>query len=119
MVVEEKVRQAASKLREPQVVLTNALRREVLGRILEFNQVVRGFEKRYGTSLEDFERQNLLDRLGHTWEVEEDYYEWDRGVTELRKLSRWTKLTYNFTAKPQRTQRKPTGKVLKCSAVRI
>ena len=86
MVVEEKVRQAASMLGEPRVVLTNALKREVLGRILDFHQVVRGFEERYGTSLEDFEEQNLLDQLAHTWEVEEDYYEWDRGVTELRKL---------------------------------
>lgn len=86
MLVEEKVRQAASKLGEPQVVLTNALKREVLGRILELSQAVRRFEDRYGTGLEDFEKENQLDKLGHTWEVEEDYYEWDRVVTELRKL---------------------------------
>lgn len=86
MLLKEKVRQAASKLGDPQVVLTNALKREVLGKILELNQVVREFEKRYGASLEDFEKQNLLDRLGHTWEVEQDYYEWDRAATELQKL---------------------------------
>jgi len=27
-----------------------------------------------------------LDKLGHTWEIEQDYYEWDRAVTELNKL---------------------------------
>ena len=86
MAIKESVMQAASKLGEPQAVLANALRREVLGRILELNQIVRGFKERYGTSLEDFEEQDLLDQLGHTWEVEEDYYEWDRAVTELQKL---------------------------------
>ena len=86
MILGEEVIRAASKLGEPQEVLTNALKREVLGRILELNQVVRRFEERYGVNFKEFERRNLLDQLGHTWEVEEDYYEWDRAITELRKL---------------------------------
>lgn len=86
MILGEKVIRAASKLGEPQEVLTNAMKREVLGRILELNQVVRGFEERYGTNLKEFEKRDLLDQLGHTWEVEEDYYKWDRAITELQKL---------------------------------
>jgi len=86
MSIEEKVIKAASRLGEPQEVLANALKKEILGRILELSHSVRGFEERYGVNLEDFEKRNLLDKLGHTWEVEEDYYEWDRAVTELRKL---------------------------------
>ena len=36
---------------------------------------------------------------------------------DIRLVSRWTKLNYNFTAKPQRTQRNPPGKGLSLSCI--
>lgn len=37
-------------------------------------------------SLREFEQRNLLDESGHTWKVEENYYERDTGTTELQKF---------------------------------
>ncbi|MBU0701571.1 hypothetical protein KKE26_09835 [bacterium] len=86
MTVEEKVRQTASKIGDPWTVLSNALKKDILVKLSELNQVVQRLEEKYGVNFEDFDKQNLLDQLGHTWDVEEDYYEWDRVVTELHKL---------------------------------
>ena len=76
----------ASKLGRPEEVLANALKNEVMAKVVELESIVGKMEKRFGVSLEEFEEQNLLDKLGHTWEIEQDYYEWDRAVTELNKL---------------------------------
>lgn len=86
MPIVEKVVRAASRLGEPETVLASALKKEVISRIIEFHYIIKKFEQKYKTSFEDFEKQDLLNILGHTWTVEEDYYEWDRAVTELRNL---------------------------------
>lgn len=83
---DEKVIKAASKLGEPQKVIVDILRDCVLRKIVELNQVVRKFERKYGVSFKEFEKRDMLNQLGHTWDVEENYYEWDRAVTELGKL---------------------------------
>lgn len=76
----------ASRLGTPEEVLANALKKDVMAKVIELENIIEKMEKRFGVSLEEFEKQNLLDTLGHTWEVEQDYYEWDRAVTELTKM---------------------------------
>jgi len=76
----------ASKLGKPEEVLANALKKEAIAKVVELENIVEKMEKRFGVNLEEFEDQNLLDKLGHTWEIEQDYYEWDRAVTELNKM---------------------------------
>ena len=82
----EKLAHIASKLGRPEEVLVNALRKEVTAKIMEFEVITERMKERYGVSLGEFEGRNMLDRLGHSWGVEQDYYEWDRAVTELDKL---------------------------------
>lgn len=86
MLIAEKVIKAAAKLGEPETVLVSALKKEIMSKIVEFSNIVRKFEQKYKINLENFEQQDLLNKLGHTWTVEEDYYEWDRAMTELRNL---------------------------------
>jgi len=86
MAVVKELLRIASKLGRPEEVLANALKKEVIAKIVDLENIVEKMEKRFGVSLEEFEEQNLLDKLGHTWELEQDYYEWDGAVTELNKL---------------------------------
>ena len=98
MTIEEKVRQTDSKIGDPWIVFANALKRDILIKLLELNQIVRKLEEKYGVSFNDFDKQNLLDRLGHTWDIEEDYYEWDRVVTESHKLEETLRGIYSSGA---------------------
>ena len=86
MVMVRKLLTVASKLGKPEEVLANALKKEAMVKVLEMENIVEKMEKRFGVSLEEFEKNNLLDKLGHTWEIEQDYYEWDRASTEMNKL---------------------------------
>jgi len=82
----EKLAHIASKLGKPEEVLVNALKRDVMVKIMELEVVAKRMKERYGVTLKEFEEGDLLNKLGHTWEVEQNYYEWDRAVTELGKL---------------------------------
>lgn len=81
-----KIADVASKLGRPEDVLVDALKRYILMRIVEFEGVVKRMEERYGVTFEQFEERNMLNKLGHSWEVEQDYYDWDRAVTEVIKF---------------------------------
>jgi hypothetical protein len=82
----EKIADIASKLGRPESVLADALKRYVVTRIIEFEGVVKRMEEKYGMAFERFEDRGMLNKLGHSWEVEQDYYDWDRAVTELKKF---------------------------------
>jgi len=89
----EKIADIASTLGRPEDVLFDALKRYIVMRIVEFEGVVKRMEEKYGVIFEQFEDRDMLSKLGHSWEVEQDYYDWDRAVTELGKfkeiLKRW------------------------------
>ena len=82
----EEIADIASKLGRPEDVLVEALRRYVTERIIGFESVAKKMEERYGVAFDQFEDRELLDKLGHSWEVEQDYYDWDRAVTEAKKF---------------------------------
>lgn len=82
----EKLADIASKLGKPEEVLVNALKREVLMKIMELESVAKRMEEKYSATFEQFEDGDMLNKLGHSWEVEQDYYDWDRAVTELKRF---------------------------------
>lgn len=84
--IAEKIVEVASRLGEPEEVLASALKKEILAKLVEMEAVVRAMERKYGMTLKEFEERGMLDELGHSWEVEQDYYEWDRAETELENL---------------------------------
>lgn len=76
----------ASQIGKPEQVLCDALKKEIISRIVELEILDEKLRKKYGVSFNEFENKGLLDKLGHSWEVEEDYFEWDRITTELKRL---------------------------------
>lgn len=82
----EKIADIASKLGKPEEVLVNALKRGVMMSIVELESVAKRMEEKYNVTFEQFEQRDMLNKLGHSWEVEQDYYDWDRAVTELKKF---------------------------------
>ncbi|MCL0034966.1 hypothetical protein M1O19_01850 [Dehalococcoidia bacterium] len=77
---------AASNFGKSEEVLTAAFRKYLIAKSIELGAAIRSMERKFGVTIEEFEQRNLLDKLGHSWEVEQDYYEWDRAITELKKL---------------------------------
>jgi DNA-binding transcriptional regulator GbsR (MarR family) len=82
----EKIADIASKLGKPEEVSVNALKRGVMMSIVELEGVAKRMEEKYNVTFEQFEQRDMLNKLGHSWEVEQDYYDWDRAVTELKKF---------------------------------
>ena len=82
----EKIADIASKLGKPEEVLVNALKRGVMMSIVELEGVAKRMEEKYNVTFEQFEQRDMLNKLGHSWEVEQDYYDWDRAVTEAKKF---------------------------------
>lgn len=48
--------------------------------------MIRLFESKYGMSFKDFDKKNMVEKLGHTWDAERDYFDWEMAVTELEHL---------------------------------
>jgi len=82
----ERIADIASKFGNPEEVLGDSLKRYVVMRIVEFEGVVGKMEEKYGMGFEQFEERDMLNKLGHSWAVEQDYIDWDRAVTEVKKL---------------------------------
>lgn len=72
-------------------MLGGSLKRFVVMRIVEFEGVVEKMEEKYCVTFEQFEERDVLNKLGHSWAVEQDYYDWDRAVTEVKKLKEISK----------------------------
>ncbi|KPV63124.1 MAG: hypothetical protein AOA65_1436 [Candidatus Bathyarchaeota archaeon BA1] len=60
--------------------------REVEGRILRYEMMIEFFESKYGMGFKDFDERGIVEKLGHTWDVERDYFDWEMAVTELEYL---------------------------------
>lgn len=87
----DKIADIASRLGRPEDVLVDLLKRYLVMRIVEFEGVVKSMEDEYGVTFEQFEEEDRLNKLGHSWEVERDYYDWDRAVTEVQKFKEMLK----------------------------
>ncbi|MGR3311177.1 MAG: hypothetical protein ACUZ77_10435 [Candidatus Brocadiales bacterium] len=62
------------------------LEREIRRRITEYELIVRGFQKKYGMSLEEFEKNDVIKQKGYSFEVESDYDDWDAAVDAIKTL---------------------------------
>jgi len=59
---------------------------EVKRRILKYELMIRVFESSYKMSFQKFEEQDMVEKLGHTWDVERDYFDWELATTELKSF---------------------------------
>lgn len=62
------------------------LEREIRRRVMEYELIDRGFQKKYGMSLEEFEKNDVIKQKGYSFEVESNYYDWDATVDAINML---------------------------------
>ena len=67
--------------------LKGLLVHEVERRMRRYRLMVKVFEAKYRMSFREFE-QNAVEKLGHTWDVERDYFDWELATTELESLEK-------------------------------
>lgn len=62
------------------------LEKEIRRRVTEYELIDRGFQKKYGMSLEEFEDKEVVKQKGYSLEVESDYDDWDAAVDAIKTL---------------------------------
>ncbi|HHT9125105.1 MAG TPA: hypothetical protein ACFYD6_04720 [Candidatus Brocadiia bacterium] len=62
------------------------LEKEIRRRITEYELIDRGFQKKYGMPLKEFEKNEVIKQKGYSFEVESDYYDWDATVDAIDML---------------------------------
>ena len=70
------------------VKLRRIIEHEIRRRLAEYEAMNRRFCTKYGMTLEDFERMHMLEKSGYSFEVENDYHDWDMaedGIASLRR----------------------------------
>ena len=55
-------------------------------RLAEYEMINRRFRQKYQMSLEEFEKNNMLEKLNYSFEVESDYHDWDMAVDGIASL---------------------------------
>lgn len=62
------------------------LKEELKRKLTEFQLIDNRFQKKYGMTLDEFERKNIIKEKDFSFEVESDYHEWDSAVDAIKTL---------------------------------
>jgi len=62
------------------------LREDIKRKLAEFQLIDNRFQKKYGMTLDEFEKRNMIKEKGFSFEVESDYHEWDSAVDAIKTL---------------------------------
>ena len=81
-----------------EVKLRKILENEIRRRLAEHEAMNRRFCTKYGMTLEEFERENMLEKLGYSFEAEIDYHDWDMAVDGIASLRRELQMLAEETA---------------------
>ncbi len=76
-----------------EIKLRRILKWNIQSRLAEYEMINRRLRQKYQMSLEEFEQNNMLEKLNYSFEAESDYHDWDMaidGITSLRTF--WDKL---------------------------
>ena len=55
-------------------------------KLVEFQLIVNRFQKKYGMTLGEFEKRNIIKEKDYSFEVESDYHEWDSAEDAIKTL---------------------------------
>lgn len=55
-------------------------------KLAEFQLIDHRFQKKYGMTIDEFERRNVIKEKGFSFEVESDYHEWDSAVDAIKTV---------------------------------
>ncbi len=62
------------------------LREDLKRKLTEFQLIDNRFQKKYGMTLDEFEKRNIIKEKGFSFEVESDYHEWDSAADAIKTL---------------------------------
>ena len=62
------------------------LREDIKRKLTEFQLIDNRFLKKYGMTLDEFEKKNIIKEKGFSFEAESDYHEWDSAVDAIKTL---------------------------------
>jgi len=62
------------------------LREDIKRKLVEFQLIDNRFQKKYGMTLDEFEKRNIIKEKGFSFEVESNYHEWDSAVDAIKTL---------------------------------
>jgi len=68
--------------------LRRLVENEIRRRLARYEWIDRVFQKKYGMTFEEFERNEMVKKLGYSFEVENDYHEWDMAIDGIETLRR-------------------------------
>lgn len=71
-----------------EVKLARLAEHEIRRRLARYQLTDRLFREKYGMSLEEFEAQEMVRKLGYSFEVESDHQDWDLAVDGIRTMQR-------------------------------
>lgn len=66
--------------------LSRVLENEIRRRLARYEWIDRFYQKKYGMTFEEFERNEMVKKLGYSFEVETDYHEWDMAIDGIATL---------------------------------
>ncbi len=58
----------------------------IQSRLAEYEMINRRLRQKYQMSLEEFEQNNMLEKLNYSFEAESDYHDWDMAVDGIASL---------------------------------
>lgn len=56
-------------------------------KLAEFQLIDHRFQKKYGMTLDEFEKRNIVKEREFSFEVESDYHEWDSAIDAIKTLN--------------------------------
>src|SRR4030067_1948862 len=62
------------------------LREDIKRKLTEFQLIDNRFLKKYGMTLDEFEKRNIVKEKGFSFEAESDYHEWDSAMDAIETL---------------------------------
>ena len=66
--------------------LSHLLESEVRRRLARYEMTDRLFQKKYGMSLDMFEKEELVARSGYSFEIENDHQDWDMAIDGIKMM---------------------------------
>jgi len=69
-----------------EIKIRKILENEIRRRLAQYEIIDRTFQKKYGMSIEQFEKERMVQKKGYSFEVESDYHDWDAAVDTMESL---------------------------------
>jgi len=68
--------------------LRRLLVEQLQSRILRYEVLASTLQGKYGMNFREFHEKDIVRKLGHGWDVERDYCDWELAETELASLKK-------------------------------